>query len=63
MDVENGLAVDDLVVEGMRRLVGDGDFDGLVARAARDETDLGATLGALAFSGGGHGGEVVEASD
>jgi len=51
------------VVEGVRRLVSDGDFDGLVARAARDETDLGATLGALAFSGGGHGGEVVEASD
>src|SRR6185369_7927847 len=56
VDVKDGLAVDDLVVKRVRRLVGDGDLDGLVAGAARNETDLGAARIALAGSGGGHGG-------
>jgi hypothetical protein len=34
VDVQNGLAVDDLVVTRMRRLVGNGDLDGLVAGAS-----------------------------
>ena len=33
VDVKDGLAIDDLVVKRVRRLVGDGDLDGLVARA------------------------------
>eukprot|EP00456_Euglypha_rotunda_P044729 TRINITY_DN3532_c1_g1_i10.p1 TRINITY_DN3532_c1_g1~~TRINITY_DN3532_c1_g1_i10.p1 ORF type:complete len:328 (+),score=34.73 TRINITY_DN3532_c1_g1_i10:131-1114(+) len=55
MDVKDGLAVDDLVVERMRGLVGDRDLDGLVAGTARDEADLGFARGALAFGGSGHG--------
>src|SRR5436309_965277 len=55
MDVKHGLAVDDLVIERVRRLVGDRDLDGLVARAARDESDLSLARIAGAGSGGRHG--------
>src|SRR5271170_8276332 len=39
VDVQHRLAVDDLVVERMRRLVGDRDFDGFVAGTTADEAE------------------------
>ena len=57
VDVEDGLAVDDLVVKGVRRLVGDRDLDGLVARAARNETDLGLARAPRAGNDGSGPGE------
>src|SRR6478609_7498441 len=53
MDVKDGLAVDDLVVKRVRRLVRDGDLDGLVAHLGADEADLG--LAAIVADVSGHG--------
>ena len=47
-----------IVVERVRRLVVESDLDGLVARAARNETDLSFARAALAGGGGGHGGII-----
>src|SRR5882724_4653867 len=55
MHMHDGLAIDDLVVERVRRLVGDGDLDRLVARAAGDEADDGLARVAGTGSDGGHG--------
>ncbi len=52
VDVHDGLAVDDLLVAGMRDLEGDGDLDGLVTGAAGDVSDQG--LAGIA-DGSGHG--------
>src|SRR5690606_382811 len=49
VDVNNGLAIDDLAVAGMRHLEGDGDLDRLVAGAAGDVADE--RLAGIAFGG------------
>src|ERR1019366_7937957 len=53
--MHDGLSVDNLVVERVRGLVGDGYLDGLVARAARDKAQEGLALVAGFGRGGGHG--------
>src|SRR5438309_1176087 len=58
VDMKDGLAIDDLVVTRMGRLVWDDDLDGLVARAAGDDADNGFARAALARSGSGHG-EII----
>ena len=51
VNVKNGLAIDDLMVERMRRFISDSNLDGLIAGTAGDEADLGFALVALAGSG------------
>ena len=51
VNVKDGLAVDDLVIERVRGLVRDRDLDRFVARAACDEADLSFALIALAGDG------------
>ena len=54
VDVKDGLAIDDLVIARMRRLVSNGDLDGFVAGTAGDKTNQGLALGAPVVSGGRH---------